>query len=58
VEMPPYGDEERILHKAPSAGISGRLSTSHEWFATTPIELVLRDGVVQRLDVTQANWEQ
>jgi hypothetical protein len=44
VEMPPYGDMPEISGSSPC--LSGRLSDQREWFAQTPLVLLLDDGKV------------
>jgi hypothetical protein len=44
VEMPPYGDMPEVSG-SPSC-LSGRLSDKREWFAQTPLVLLLEDGKV------------
>jgi thiol-disulfide isomerase/thioredoxin len=46
VEMPPYAAADSELVPPSSACLRGRLSDKREWFATTPVVLTLRDGVV------------
>jgi uncharacterized membrane protein YoaK (UPF0700 family) len=46
IEMPPYADAGEKLVDAPT--ILGRLDTSHDWFATTPVALRLEDGTVRQ----------
>lgn len=43
VEVPPYGDFERHGNDCSYA----RLQGAHDWFVQTPVELRLKDGVVQ-----------
>ncbi len=44
IEVPPFGKEGA---GAGSACVAGRLATDREWFVQTPVEIRLRDGVVE-----------
>ena len=50
VEMPPFADANDPPPWFPlrDSVASGRLDASHDWFATTPVAVVLRDGVVTK----------
>ncbi len=52
LEMPPFahGVDERLV-PADSPALVGRLTDAREWFATTPVVLLLNDAVVR--DVTE-----
>ena len=45
VEMPPYADGEAMQNVGRQL-VTARLSDNREWFAKTPIELAITDGVV------------
>lgn len=45
VEMPPFGDVPWTLDG--SSAIRGRLDEQREWFAATPVAILLHDGVVR-----------
>jgi hypothetical protein len=45
IEMPPYGQEGQKL--AGPSTLAGSLDTQREWFASTPVALLLEDGIVR-----------
>jgi hypothetical protein len=47
VEMPPYRDEAKSLTAPYAACVTGKLSDTKEWFATSPVVILLDDGVVR-----------
>lgn len=49
VEMPPYAARDDDLVPESSRWVRGKLRDDHEWFAPTPVVLVLQDGVVRDL---------
>ena len=48
VEMAPYGSLDDSSDAGAIACVRGRLSHAHNWFANTPVELVLEKGVVMK----------
>jgi hypothetical protein len=47
IEMPPFGDAvDPPPWQLPSFVLSGRLDQSRDWFATTPVALLVKDGIV------------
>lgn len=47
VEMPPYAQaNERLVSSSPTY-LLGRLSTKQNWFAATPVVVLMRGGIVQ-----------
>jgi hypothetical protein len=44
IEMPPYADADQKLADAPA--LLGRVDTQRDWFASTPVALMLEDGKV------------
>jgi hypothetical protein len=51
LEMPPYASADERLTSINSKALIGRLSDARDWFATTPVVLLLHDGIVR--DVVQ-----
>lgn len=45
VEMPPYGESEEN-RPSDEQFIAAKLADTHDWFAKTPVEMVLNDGIV------------
>jgi hypothetical protein len=48
IAMPPYGDSPDGDLSADGRLVFGRLNVAKNWFASTPVEIVLSDGVVRR----------
>jgi hypothetical protein len=48
VEMPPYAGAGEELPITPVLTLTGRLDTTRDWFATTPVVVLLKDGIVQQ----------
>ena len=47
IEMPPFGDAgDPPPWELPSTVLSGRLDQTRDWFATTPVVLLIKDGIV------------
>jgi len=47
VEIPPFGDgSDPLPWQLPSTVLSGRLDQTRDWFATTPVAIRVKDGVV------------
>jgi hypothetical protein len=47
IEMPPFGDAaDPPPWQLPPSVLSGRLDQTRDWFATTPVALVVKDGIV------------
>jgi len=47
IEMPPFADAgDPPPWQLPSTVLSGRLDQSRDWFATTPVALLIKDGIV------------
>jgi hypothetical protein len=45
--MPPFGDAaDPPPWQLPPSVLSGRLDQTRDWFATTPVALVVKDGIV------------
>jgi len=49
VEMPPYGSRDDCPVAEDTRCLLGRLSAARRWFAATPVELTLADGIVRRV---------
>jgi hypothetical protein len=49
IEMPPYADVPDGDLAAEGRLVFGRLNVAKEWFASTPVEIVLSDGAVRRV---------
>jgi hypothetical protein len=47
IEMPPYAQPGEELPITPDVSLTGKLDTSRDWFATTPVAIYLRGGIVQ-----------
>jgi hypothetical protein len=47
IEMPPYQTEALKLDSPQAAWVAGRLSDRKEWFATTPVVILLDNGIVR-----------
>jgi hypothetical protein len=48
IAVPPYGDQDdELFHSA--ASIHGRLSDRLQWFVETPLEVWVRDGLVEKV---------
>jgi hypothetical protein len=47
VEMPPYATPEEPAPWLMTTGVFGKLDTTRDWFAATPVALLVKDGVVQ-----------
>lgn len=45
VEMPPYGEREESRPRD-ERFVAAKLANTHDWFAKTPVEMVLKDGIV------------
>jgi hypothetical protein len=62
VEMPPYASSDEKLTSPGSKALIGQLSDNREWFATTPVVLLLDDGVVRDVsegepaDAVSVDW--
>jgi hypothetical protein len=47
IELPPFAEAgEPPPWRLPAGVLSGRLDTSHDWFATTPVAVYVEDGKV------------
>jgi len=47
IEMPPFGDAtDPPPWQLPPSVLSGRLDQSRDWFATTPVAILVKDGVI------------
>jgi hypothetical protein len=56
IEMPPYATAGEQLPITADVALSGRLDTTRDWFATTPVAVLLKDGVVREaVDGDKAN---
>jgi hypothetical protein len=47
IEMPPYAGAGEELPITADVALTGKLDTTRDWFATTPVAILLKDGVVQ-----------
>jgi hypothetical protein len=48
VEVPPFAEPgDPPSWNLPSTVLSGRLDTSRDWFATTPVAIEVKDGIIQ-----------
>jgi hypothetical protein len=47
IEIPPYREDAKSLTAPYAACVNGKLSDAKEWFATTPVVVLLDDGVVR-----------
>jgi hypothetical protein len=47
IEMPSYAGLGEALPWPATPGLAGRLDTTRDWFATTPVALLVQDGIVQ-----------
>jgi hypothetical protein len=47
VELPPYAQPGEELPITADVSLIGKLDTSRDWFATTPVAIYLTDGIVQ-----------
>lgn len=45
IEMPPYAPSEQTLQIADSPIVRGQLNKRHDWFAQTPVEVELTNGI-------------
>ena len=46
IQLPPYGDSMNDILASEPLFLNGKLDESQEWFASTPVVLRLRDGLV------------
>ena len=46
IETPPYGPEDESPIPAETRSLTGRLDASEKWYFTTPLVVVIRDGIV------------
>jgi hypothetical protein len=46
IEMPPYGNRAGDGRLGPPGCVRGRLSDKRDWFATTPLVVLVREGKV------------
>jgi hypothetical protein len=47
IEMPPYSTSEELAPWPKTGGVFGKLDKTHDWFAATPVAILLKDGLVQ-----------
>ncbi len=47
IEIPPYAASNESPPWSKSTGPFGKLDTTRDWFATTPVAISLKDGIVQ-----------
>jgi len=47
VEMPPYAGSSESVRWSTSIGLFTKLDASRDWFATTPVAILLKDGIVR-----------
>lgn len=47
IEMPPYAQPGEVLPITADVSLTGKLDTSRDWFAETPVAILLKDGIVQ-----------
>ena len=48
VQIPPFADSSPLPSQLPGTVLAGRLEETHEWFAETPVEILLDEGKVVR----------
>jgi methylamine utilization protein MauE len=47
IEMPPYAGPSEGFAPSSAVALTGRLDTTRDWFATTPVAILLDNGIVQ-----------
>jgi len=47
IEMPPYAGAGEGFAPSSALALTGRLDTTRDWFATTPVAVLFDHGIVQ-----------